>query len=260
MFECTLEQGAVLKKIIAAIGDLVENANFDCTEEGIALQAMDSSHVSLVNLFLAKDGFSEFRSDRQLALGINLQNLEKIIKCSGPKDSISLKASDDGDVVQLLFENEDKDRVSQFDMKLMDIDSEHLGIPETEYKCVIKMPSQEFQRICKDMATIGDTIEISCSKEGVKFSVKGDIANGDMTLKNDTSADKDGANSVMIELEESVTQTFALRYLNFFTKATPLSSCVSLSMSPEVPLVVEYKIEGLGHVRYYLAPKIEDDE
>ena len=39
----------------------------------------------------------------------------------------------------------------------MDIDSEHLGIPDTEYSAVIKMPSAEFQRICKDLSTIGDT-------------------------------------------------------------------------------------------------------
>jgi proliferating cell nuclear antigen len=47
--------------------------------------------------------------------------------------------------------------------------------------------------------------------------------------------------------------------LNFFTKATGLSSNVTLSLSSEVPLVVEYTIEELGYVRYYLAPKIEDD-
>ena len=35
---------------------------------------------------------------------------------------------------------------------------------------------------------------------------------------------------------------------------------VSLSMSPDVPLVVEYKIGDIGHVRYYLAPKIEDED
>ena len=111
MFECTLEHGAVLKKLIAAIGELVENANFDCTEEGIALQAMDSSHVALVNVFLSKDGFSEFRADRELSLGISLKNMLTIMKCSGAKDSISLKVSDDGDVMQLLFENEEKDRI-----------------------------------------------------------------------------------------------------------------------------------------------------
>ena len=51
-----------------------------------------------------------------------------------------------------------------------------------------------------------------------------------------------------------------LRYLNFFTKATPLSSQVILSLSPEVPLVVEYDIEEIGHVKYFLAPKIEDED
>ena len=39
----------------------------------------------------------------------------------------------------------------------MDIDSEHLGIPDTQYDVVVRMPSGEFQRICRDMAMIGDS-------------------------------------------------------------------------------------------------------
>lgn len=41
---------------------------------------------------------------------------------------------------------------------------------------------------------------------------------------------------VTIEMNEPVQLTFALRYLNFFTKATPLSPTVTLSMSADVPL------------------------
>ena len=48
--------------------------------------------------------------------------------------------------------------------------------------------------------------------------------------------------ATIIELEEPVSLTFALRYLNLFTKATPLSSTVTLSISPDVPLVTEYKV------------------
>ena len=51
----------------------------------------------------------------------------------------------------------DQERISDFEMKLMDIDSEHLGIPETEYEAIVRMPSAEFARICKDLSTIGDT-------------------------------------------------------------------------------------------------------
>ena len=39
----------------------------------------------------------------------------------------------------------------------MDIDSEHLGIPDTEYSAVVKMPAAEFQRIMRDLSSIGDT-------------------------------------------------------------------------------------------------------
>merc|ERR1712151_38800 len=67
--------------------------------------------------------------------------------------------------------------------KLMDIDSEHLGIPDTEYKAVISMPAGEFQRICRDLSVLGDTCVISASKEGIKFSVSGDLGTGNITLR-----------------------------------------------------------------------------
>lgn len=38
MFEAKILQGALLKKIIEAIRDLVTDANLDCTERGIFMQ------------------------------------------------------------------------------------------------------------------------------------------------------------------------------------------------------------------------------
>lgn len=47
--------------------------------------------------------------------------------------------------------------MSDFELKLMDIDSEHLGIPDTDYCATVTMPSGEYARICKDLSSIGDT-------------------------------------------------------------------------------------------------------
>lgn len=52
-----------------------------------------------------------------------------------------------------------------------------------------------------------------------------------------------------IELNEPVMLTFALRYLNSFTKATPLSPSVTIYMSKELPVVVEYRIADMGNIR-----------
>ena len=99
-------------------------------------------------------------------------------------------------------------------------------------------------------------------------------------------------NKTLIEMAEETTLTFSLRYLSLFTRATalcgsvrrlalrpslvlsvwPLSQAttavhhrdpyvpqVGLNMSADVPLMVEYKVEGLGYVRFYLAPKIDEE-
>lgn len=94
---------------------------------------------------------------------------------------------------------------------------------------------------------------------GVRFSASGDIGAANIKLAQTFSADKEDE-SVIIEMQEPVMLTFACRYLNSFTKATPLSGQVQISISANVPLVLEYRIPDLGHIRYYLAPKIEDDE
>lgn len=61
-------------------------------------------------------------------------------------------------------------------------------------------------------------------------------------------------------MEEPVKLKFALRYLALFTKATPLGPIVTISLTPENPVMVEYPIGTFGYVRYYLAPKIDDNE
>lgn len=48
----------------------------------------------------------------------------------------------------------------------MNLDQEHLGIPETDYACIVRMPSMEFARICRDLSQFGESVIISCTKEG----------------------------------------------------------------------------------------------
>ena len=86
------------------------------------------------------------------------------------------------------------------------------------------------------------------------------MGNGSVYIKSGASIDEDEETSTTINLSSPVSLTFSLKYLNNFTKATPLSTTVTLSMSNEVPLLVEYRVNDVGHIRYYLAPKIGEDE
>lgn len=87
------------------------------------------------------------------------------------------------------------------------------------------MPSVEFARICRDMSQFGESMVISCTKEGVKFSAAGDIGSANIKLAQTANVDKE-EEAVVIEMQEPVSLTFACQYLNSFTKATSLSGQV----------------------------------
>lgn len=155
----------------------------------------------------------------------------------------------------------------------MSLDSEQLGIPETEYSSIVTLPSAEFTRICKELSSIAETgtyyiilalyffniVNIETSKEYVKFSINGENGTGNITLKQKYDPEKKDEN-VTLEVDEPVNLSFALRYLNLFNKASNLSPSVTLHLSNETPLVVEYTIEKLGSLKFYLAPKINDEQ
>ncbi|KAG1183762.1 hypothetical protein G6F46_011286 [Rhizopus delemar] len=234
MLEACFQQAILLKSILETVREFVTECNLDCNDSGIALQATENYHVALFASMLRSYGFDPYRCDRNLPLGLNLTNLSKILKCARNDDILTLKTDDDGDVLSLVFENSDP--LSSYDFKLMDIDSEHLDILETTYEAVIQMPSTKFQEIVHDLFTLSDFITIECTKGGIKFSADGEIGKGSVTVETGSSLDN-GEESTIVELNQSVSMSFAVKYLVSFTKTTPLSSCVGLKLTADVPLL-----------------------
>lgn len=115
-------------------------------------------------------------------------------------------------------------KLSEFNLSLITIDSEHLGIPETQYGSEITMSSSEFTRICRELYQLSESVSIETNKQFVKFSVTSEVVGGSVKLDNNDSSNKDDL--ISIRVEESVNLLFALRYLNMFTKASTLSEQV----------------------------------
>merc|ERR1712100_693169 len=139
--------------------------------------------MGLVSMLLRESAFADFKCDRPTSLGMNVDSLAKIFKMCGPNDSLKLRAQNDADTVNFQCESGDEDRISDFDLKLMQIEAEHMEIPEQHYKVVARLPSSEFQKICRDLKEFGETMQVSASKEVIKFSVQGDVGSGNVMLK-----------------------------------------------------------------------------
>eukprot|EP00741_Cyanophora_paradoxa_P010997 tig00020553_g10631.t1 len=268
MLEARFKEASTLKKLLESIREIIQDANFDASATGISMQAMDNSHVSLVCVLLNAGAFETYRCDREIQLGMSLKNVNAIVKCASNDDACTLKCKDGNDSMEFLFEEKKNDTIKHFDMKLMDIDSETLGVPNTDYQVTVVMPSSQFQRICKDLATFGDSVTIKANKDACEFRVAGDMGSGSIICKKTVeSSDVTEANKITIECNDPVELSFALRYLNMFARASSISDMVKISISPDVPICIEYVVPAAdadsedngGYIRYYLAPKIDEE-
>jgi proliferating cell nuclear antigen len=64
-------------------------------------------------------------------MGMNLGSMSKILRCAANDDIVTIKAQDQADTVTFMFESPNQEKVADYEMKLMNLDQEHLGIPET---------------------------------------------------------------------------------------------------------------------------------
>merc|ERR1712118_600843 len=98
VLEFTLSSASVLKRTVEAMKELCKEINFDCSEKGIEVQSMDSSHVALVSLILREKAFLDYKCDRSTTLGMNMEAVSKVMKMCNPTDVLKLSFSVKGDL------------------------------------------------------------------------------------------------------------------------------------------------------------------
>lgn len=137
------------------------------------------------------------------------------------------------------------------------MEAESLGIPDTEYPTSISMSSAEFVRLCRELTQLAETVRIEVSEKNAVFSFSGKSGSGKIKLKSNNAEKTD--DQVFIDCDEKISSSYGLQYLNSFAKASSLSASVNLHLSTQFPLMIEYDIQNMGFVKFYLAPKMDDD-
>ena len=219
---------------------------------------MDSAHVSLVALKLNESGFESYRCDKPITLGINLLDFAKILKMAMNDDTLTLRADEDNSYLQIQFVSKKNDRSVEYLLNLLNIEAEALGIPDTEYPTYIKMSSGEFTKITKELSVLSEVVNIEVTGKQAKFTFSGKSGSGNIILKANTT--ENGDDDIEIECDEKVSSTYGLQYLTGFAKASGLTNRIGLYLSSSFPLMIEYDIEKIGYIKFFLAPKMDDED
>ena len=247
---CARIKSCTFRGIVDAISEIVDSVVMTFTASGIVLQAMDASHVCLCFLDLKQEGFVEYVCLQSVvSAGVPITTMSKIFKCSTMEDNLCIKI-EDGQYDSMTLEFSNSCRTSEFQIKLMHIDSEFIDVPDVLCDCNLQIPTTEFQKIVRDLGVVGDSCEIHINSTDVLFKSSGEMGDASLHVKKRDD---------VICFEGEGSGMFSIKYLQLFAKATPLCKSLSINMPDGAPLLLEYCMGVLGTLRYYLAPKIDDD-
>ena len=251
VFEFQTVQSHSLKTLFEVLKDVLNDVNITIDETGLKIMAMDGHHVALIHLKLDAENFEYFHCKRKTIVGVCMMSFYKLMKTISNSDTITmLMTEDDTDKLSIIIKNANKNTVTKFNLKLLDIDEQEISIPDVEIDCVVTMMSNEFQKLCRDMSNIKETITITSENKEIKFGCDGDFAEWETTI-GETS------NGLVFnkQTDEYITGEYSLKYINLFTKSTNLCNTIELYLKQDYPLIMKYNVGNLGQIKFCLAPK-----
>lgn len=252
-------QGNAFKSLFEVLKEILHDVNIMFDKEGMRIMTVDGSHVALVHLRLDAKNFEEYVCPNPMHVGINMNNIYKLLKIASNHDTISfsIEPNDKSNLV-IKIENSEKRTSTTFKLKLLDVDIEELSMPEIEFNSIITLPSAYFQRLCKDMSNISELMTIRSRSDELVLSCQGDFASQETTIRDASMSGGEGP-MFRAKSDEIVEGTYMLKYLILFNKSSTLSNTMELFMRMDYPLIMKYHVANLGELQFCLAPKVDEN-
>ena len=154
-------QSSIFRIMIEALKEILPDTNIEFNPKGVRIITMDSSHTVLVHLRLEGGHFEQYYCPEKIVVGLNMLNLFKLVKTMNNNETLTLYIEKaDSSRLGIRIENGEKNTVTNFKLNLLDLDEEEIEVPPAKFSSVINIPSNDFQKICRDMANLTNLIEI----------------------------------------------------------------------------------------------------
>jgi proliferating cell nuclear antigen len=173
-------------------------------------------------------------------------------------DTLELNIDEDEvNKLNIIIENGEKNSITKYKLNLIDLDEHNINVPPATFESIITMPSSDFQKICRDMSNLSDTIEIRNIGSQLIFGCRGDFAEQETILGEING--NNGVNFSKTNDTQIIQGYYNLRHLVLFTKCTNLCNSIEMYMKNNFPLVIKFTVGSLGDLKLALAPLVNDN-
>ena len=266
VFSAMMQESKILKGTIDAVSAIIDETYLVADERGLTLIAMDESHICLMVMVLPKGLFDAFACTGAGRMGLNLEDMTKIMKRASANDAVEFKHQKDSEKFQVQMKGTG---TRTFSLRLVEIDEEKIP-PSAEldvhFDAKVTLDVDILDQAIKDAEIYQDTLEVQITKEqGVKFSAAGEVGDIEYQLDQDHLEAAD--------IQKGGRGVFSLAFLKNILKISAITKKVTLNIAENAPLKFEFEVANprtnekgepiataTGKVTYFLAPRVEEEE
>ena len=231
-------------------------------KERFYFQAMDSSRISIFELYIPSNWFDsyEHKKDGTIPIGVNTSLLFRILYTRDKNQETEIIYEDsEQDKLFIHFTSENKSVFDKrFELPLIDLDAEYMSIPDMECNAEFSLSSASFANIVNQLKLFGDTIDIICNETKIELR---SLSEGSGKMSVDIQIDE--LSEYSIDEGETIHLSFSLNMLHNICLYNKIAKEVRIKLIKDSPMQVIYHIgEALDDTAkfvFYLAPKINDE-
>ena len=246
MFKAKTNEGYVFKVITELLLQNIKTCCWELAEEGISLRMTDNLKKILLDIKLDANNFQiyKFRYPSKKMIGLNLTHLHKMLKSIKKKDTVEIFINDDDDNnFGIRVIPKDNTRITTSYIKIQNIQNINVQLDQKYSKPIIIL-SNDYQKMIKDMITIGSQIEVSSTEHTINFKC---IANGVFSREvmfGNPEEDEDDT--------QKYSDIFYADQLYKLIKLSGLSQKLHIYTDNDKPLFINCNIGTIGNIKIYI--------
>ncbi len=239
-----LDNPKLFSEIVGIISELVLEVRLKVNEEGLSITAIDPANVAMISFKLPNTAFSEWQVENSEILGVSLESLKAVLRRVKAKSILSMSKVENNLVIQI------QDKINkEFNLTLIEIESEDKKLPSLDFSTKIEMSSLDFLEAIEDCAVVADSCSFVSEPEKFVIQARGSLN----SFKSEFSSDE-----INIQAQDSASK-YSLEYLQKMIKATKLTDKIVINFSNDYPLKMEFNTP-LMELSFILAPRVESED
>ncbi|ALM74368.1 DNA polymerase sliding clamp [Thermococcus barophilus] len=248
-FEIVFDGAKDFATLIATASNLIDEAAFKVTEDGISMRAMDPSRVVLIDLNLPAGIFSKYEVDGEETIGVNMDHFKKILKRGKSKDILILKKGEENFLEVTLQGTATR----TFRLPLIEVEELELELPELPFTAKAVVLGEVLKEAVKDASLVSDSLKFIAREN--EFIMKAEGETNEVEIK--LTLEDEGL--LDLEVQEETKSAYGISYLADMVKGIGKADEVIIQFGNEMPLQMDYPVRDEGKLTFLLAPRVEEE-